>query len=67
MRAVTRSSEPLPLSSRSLYDADLVTTEYWEPALEALGRPREVAPLMLNGKGKSRQVRRAEAREKAKS
>ena len=51
----------------SQYDADLVATAYWEPALEALGRPREVPPLMLNGKGKSRQVRRAEARAKAKT
>jgi glycosyltransferase involved in cell wall biosynthesis len=27
------------------YDADLVTETYWKPALEALGRPREVGPL----------------------
>lgn len=46
------------------YDADLVTTRYWEPALDALAKPREVPPL--NGKV-SRQVRRAEARKKAKA
>jgi glycosyltransferase involved in cell wall biosynthesis len=28
-----------------LYDADLVTREHWVPALEAIDRPREVAPL----------------------
>jgi glycosyltransferase involved in cell wall biosynthesis len=27
------------------YDADGVTSEFWVPALEALGRPREVPPL----------------------
>lgn len=46
------------------YDADRVTVEYWEPVLEALGKPREVPPL--NGKA-SRQVRRAEERRKAKT
>jgi glycosyltransferase involved in cell wall biosynthesis len=28
-----------------VYDADLVARHYWPPALEALGAPREVAPL----------------------
>jgi glycosyltransferase involved in cell wall biosynthesis len=46
-----------------LYDADRVTVEYWAPALEALAMPREVAPL----NGKSRQVRRAEERKRAKA
>ena len=27
------------------YDADRVTQEYWKPVLEALDRPREIAPL----------------------
>ena len=45
------------------YDADLLTERYWAPALEALDRPREVAPL----NGKTRQVRRAEARKMAKA
>ena len=45
------------------YDADRVTDLYWQPALEALERPREVTPL----NGKSRQVRRAEARAAAKT
>lgn len=45
------------------YDADLVTVQYWEPVLEALGKPREVAPL----NGKTRQVRRAEERKRAKA
>ncbi len=44
------------------YDADLVTTKYWAPALEAIAKPREIAPL----NGKSRQVRRAEERKAAK-
>jgi glycosyltransferase involved in cell wall biosynthesis len=47
-----------------LYDADLVTVEYWEPVLEKLGKPREIPPL--NGKV-SRQVRRAEARKREKA
>jgi glycosyltransferase involved in cell wall biosynthesis len=46
------------------YDADRVAKLYWEPALEALARPREIAPL--NGK-ESRQVRRARERAEAKS
>lgn len=45
------------------YDADRVAELYWKPALEELGQPREVPPL----NGKSRQVRRAEARKKAKT
>lgn len=47
------------------YDADLVATEYWQPALEALAKPREVAPL--NGAKESRQVRRARERQLARS
>ena len=39
------------------YDADLVTENYWKPALEKLGRPREVPPL-------NRAARRRMAREK---
>jgi glycosyltransferase involved in cell wall biosynthesis len=46
------------------YDADLVTERYWVPVLETLGGPREIPPL--NGKV-SRQVRRAEARKRAKA
>ena len=42
------------------YDADFVAARYWVPALEALERPREVLPI-------SRQVRRAQEREKAKA
>jgi glycosyltransferase involved in cell wall biosynthesis len=48
------------------YDADLVTAQHWDPVLEELkklGEPREIPPL----NGKSRQVRRAEARAKAKA
>lgn len=44
------------------YDADLVTIDHWVPALEALGKPREIAPL--NG---NRAQRRAAARKKAKA
>jgi glycosyltransferase involved in cell wall biosynthesis len=44
------------------YDADVVTREFWVPALEALTRPREVPPL--NG---NRAQRRASARAKAKA
>jgi glycosyltransferase involved in cell wall biosynthesis len=44
------------------YDADRVAIEYWEPALELLGRPREVAPL--NG---NRAQRRAAKRKRAKA
>ena len=46
------------------YDADLVTEQFWVPALEALSKPREVPPL--NGKV-SRQVRRKMERAKAKA
>jgi glycosyltransferase involved in cell wall biosynthesis len=46
------------------YDADLVTENYWLPALEELAKPREIPPL--NGKV-TRQQRRKEAREKAKA
>jgi glycosyltransferase involved in cell wall biosynthesis len=45
------------------YDADRVTELYWQPVLEELAKPREIPPL----NGKSRQVRRAEARAKAKA
>lgn len=38
------------------YDADLVMDTYWKPALEQLGRPKEVPPLP------NRQVRRAIAK-----
>jgi glycosyltransferase involved in cell wall biosynthesis len=48
------------------YDADRVAAQYWKPALEALERPKEVGPLKLNGRGESRQVRRARARAAAK-
>ncbi len=41
------------------YDADRVTLDYWEPALERLQAPREVGPL--NG-GPNRQQRRAMAK-----
>ena len=48
------------------YDADRITELYWKPALEALAsKPREVGPL--NGKGESRQVRRARERKEAKA
>jgi len=46
------------------YDADHVATEYWKPAIEALGHPREVPPL--NGKV-TRQVRRAHERKLTKA
>ena len=29
------------------YDADTVMRDYWTPVIEELGRPREVAPLVL--------------------
>jgi glycosyltransferase involved in cell wall biosynthesis len=29
----------------SLYDADLITRDYWPPVLDRLGEPRTVAPL----------------------
>jgi glycosyltransferase involved in cell wall biosynthesis len=41
------------------YEADRVTSEFWVPALEKLGRSREVAPLVLN-----REQRRAARRRK---
>jgi glycosyltransferase involved in cell wall biosynthesis len=47
------------------YDVDRVAEVYWKPALEALGQPTEVGPL--NGKGESRQVRRARQRRAAKT
>jgi glycosyltransferase involved in cell wall biosynthesis len=31
-----------------MYDADRVTLDYWMPALERLGKPREIQPLKLN-------------------
>lgn len=48
------------------YDADRVTDLYWQPVLEQLDRPTEIPPLKQTS-GKSRQVRRAEARRKAKA
>ncbi len=42
------------------YDADRVTAEHWEPALEALG-------ASVGASKPSRQVRRAEARKRAKA
>jgi glycosyltransferase involved in cell wall biosynthesis len=44
------------------YDADTVMSDYWLPALEQLGRPREVAPLRVLPK---RKARRAAAKTKA--
>lgn len=41
------------------YDADKITTEYWVPALDALTKPREVAPLVLP----NRAMRRAKKEE----
>jgi glycosyltransferase involved in cell wall biosynthesis len=41
------------------YDADTVTLDYWQPALEALGKPREVPPL--NGKARKKERKRAAA------
>ena len=38
------------------YDADVVTVQYWEPALERLAKPREVPPLP------NRKMRRALAK-----
>lgn len=42
------------------YDADLVTVQHWEPVLQELGKPREVAPL--KAPGANRQMRRAAKR-----
>jgi glycosyltransferase involved in cell wall biosynthesis len=41
------------------YDADMITRDYWLPALEALGKPREVPPL--NGKARKKERKRAAA------
>jgi hypothetical protein len=54
------------------YEADRVAELYWKPALEALDRPKEVGPLVTNGKGiakpmESRQARRARERKEAKA
>lgn len=60
-----RGSDELASAARSfaeLYDADLVTVKYWEPVLDALSRPREVPPLVLNG---NRAQRRAAKKQKA--
>ncbi len=38
------------------YDADRVTQEYWVPALEQLGRPREVPPLNRAARRKKQKV-----------
>lgn len=45
------------------YDADHVMETYWKPVLAELDRPREVAPLALNG---NRAQRRAEAKAAAR-
>jgi glycosyltransferase involved in cell wall biosynthesis len=61
-----RGDEDLSVSAVEFaqgYDADLVATEYWQPALEELAKPREVKPL----NGESRQVRRARERQLARS
>jgi hypothetical protein len=42
------------------YDVDRVMTDYWLPALDALDRPREIAPLLPN-----RAVRRAARKQAA--
>lgn len=62
-----RDSEVLRDAARKVglqYDADLVTVQHWEPVLQELEKPREVAPLVLNG-GPNREMRRA-AKRKAK-
>jgi glycosyltransferase involved in cell wall biosynthesis len=54
------------------YDADLVTEQYWKPALEELDRPRVIPPLHIGAvpQGEpiheSRQVRRARERRESK-
>jgi glycosyltransferase involved in cell wall biosynthesis len=62
-----RGDEELRASARQVargYDADLVTVEHWEPALEALERPREVPPLAPHG---NRAQRRAAAKQRARA
>lgn len=41
------------------YDADRVFSEYWLPALDALERPREVAPLPLPNRAVRRAAKKA--------
>lgn len=41
------------------YDIDVVATQYWEPILAQLAKPREVAPL--NGKVRKKERKRAAA------
>ena len=49
------------------YDADYVTEMYWEPALAALERPREVKPLAAANGGGNRAQRRAAQKGKARA
>ena len=57
-----RGNEQLRAQAREFalgYDADRVMAEYWTPALEQLGRPREVAPLALPNRSLRRAAKRA--------
>jgi glycosyltransferase involved in cell wall biosynthesis len=47
------------------YDADRVTELYWKPALEQLGRPREVPPLSVNGNRAQRRAAQRKAKARA--